>query len=84
MGACVAVPGNQRIPVPARVSLLLLEPMSHDRYHLDAELRWSTALSHTTFVGLCFIDGPLSRTSFLRTYMRRSWTDSVRRTDLRI
>jgi hypothetical protein len=81
LGACVAVPGFQRLVVPAPIRLLLLEPMTMDRHTLEAELRWTSALSHTTFLGMVFSAGPLPRNSFLSTYMRGSWTDSVPRSN---
>jgi hypothetical protein len=78
-GACIALLGSRVLAVPAVGVLQLMDPIDHGRYRLDVSVRWSTALSHTTFVGVLFSSGLLPRDSFLMEYMRRSWTDSVPR-----
>ena len=78
-GACIALLGSRALAVPAAGVLQLRDPIDHGRHRLDVSVRWSTALSHTTFVGVLFSSGLLPRDSFLMEYMRRSWTDSVPR-----
>lgn len=76
-GGCIALPGNRQIVVPAGSHLQLRDPMSHAVHRLEAELRWCTALSHSTFVGILFTGGLSPAETFLATYMRTSWTDAV-------
>lgn len=78
-GACIALLGSRALAVPAAGVLQLRDPMTHERHRLDVTMRWSTPLSHTTFVGVLFSSGLLPRDSFLMEYMRRSWTDAVPR-----
>ena len=76
-GGCIALPGNRQIVVPAGSRLQMRDPMSQALYRLEAELRWCTALSHSTFVGMLFTGGLSPAETFLATYMRTSWTDAV-------
>jgi len=76
-GGCIALPGFCQIVVPAGSRLTLRDPMSHAVHRLEAELRWCTALSHSTFVGLLFTGGPSPAETFLASYMRTSWTDAI-------
>ena len=76
-GGCIALPGLQRIVVPAGSRLQLRDPLTQDLHRLEAELRWCTALSHSTFVGVLFTGGPSPADTFLAAYMRTSWTDAV-------
>lgn len=76
-GGCLAIPGFQRIVVPCDARLELRDPLNHQLDRLEASLRWTAALSHTTFVGLLFVGGTSPQQSFLADYMRRSWTDGV-------
>lgn len=78
-GACIALLGSRALVVPAAGLLQLMDPIDHGRHRLEVSVRWSTALSHTTFVGVVFSAGLLPRDNFLMEYMRRSWTDSVPR-----
>jgi hypothetical protein len=83
-GACIALLGSRVLVVPAAGVLLLMDPIEHGRHRLEVSVRWSTALSHTTFVGVLFSAGLLPRDSFLMQYMRRSWTDSVPRSRIQL
>lgn len=76
-GACIALPGLRQIAVPAGSRLQLRDPLTHAVHRLEAELRWCTALSHSTFVGVLFTGGPCPAETFLSAYMRTSWTDAV-------
>lgn len=79
-GGCIAIPGGRQMQLPARGQLHIHDPMSHERHLLAVELRWSVALSHTTFIGVMFIGGPKPSQTFLASYMSRSWPDAVPRT----
>jgi len=83
-GGCIAVPGAHRVQLPARGQLYLHDPMSHERHLLEVDLRWSTALSHTTFIGVLFVGGPRPAQTFLAGYMGQTWTESVPRSRLQI
>ncbi len=83
-GGCIAVPGARQLRLPAGGRLHVHDPMSHERHLLEVELRWSTALSHTTFIGVLFVGGPRPSQTFLASYMRYSWTDTVPRSRLEI
>jgi len=76
-GGCIVLPGLCRIAVPAESRLKLRDPMGHGLHELEADLRWCTPLSHSTFVGLQFTGGPAPSDTFLATYMQMSWTDAV-------
>lgn len=76
-GGCLAIPGFQRIVVPCGARLELRDPLNHQVHHLEASLRWSAALSHSTFVGMLFLGGTPPQHTFLADYMRGSWTDGV-------
>ena len=78
-GGCIAVPGARQVPLPSLGQLHVHDPMSHERHLLEVELRWSTALTHTTFIGVLFVGGPRPSQIFLASYMARSWTDAVPR-----
>jgi len=83
-GGCIAIPGPRQLPLPAGGRLYVHDPMSHDRHLLEVEVRWSTPLSHTTFIGVLFVGGPRPAQTFLASYMSRSWTDAVPRSRLEI
>jgi len=76
-GGCVVLPGLRQIVVPAGSRLQLRDPMSHAVHWLEADLRWCSALSQSTFVGLRFTGGPAPSEIFLAAYMRTSWIDAV-------
>jgi hypothetical protein len=78
-GGCIAIPGARQLQVPARGQLHVHDPMTHELHLLEVELRWTTALSHTTFIGVLFVAGPHPKQTFLASYMSRSWTDAVPR-----
>ena len=83
-GGCLAVPGARQLRLPARGSLQVHDPTSHERHLLEVELRWITPLSHTTFIGVLFVGGRSPAQTFLASYMRQSWTDKVPRSRLEI
>lgn len=76
-GGCIALPGLRQIAVPAGSRLQLRDPLTQAVHRLEAKLRWCTALSHSTFVGVLFTEGPSPAETFLSAYMRTSWTDAV-------
>ncbi len=76
-GGCIALPGLRRIVVPAGSRLQLRDPMSQAVLRLEAELRWCTPLSHSTFVGMLFTGGLAPAQTFLASYMRTTWTDAI-------
>jgi hypothetical protein len=76
-GGCIALPGARQVRLPARGQLYLHDPMSHERHLLEVDLRWSTALSHTTFIGVLFVGGPRPAQTFLAGYMVQTWTEAV-------
>jgi len=81
-GACLAIPGARQVRLPAGGQLHLHDPHTHERHLLEVTLRWSTALPHTTFIGVLFVGGPRPAQTFLASYMKNSWTDKVPRTSL--
>ena len=78
-GGCIAVPGVRLVQIPTSGQLHIHDPMTHEQHLLRVDLRWRTALSHTTFIGLMFVGGVRPRQTFLASYMRASWTDAVPR-----
>lgn len=76
-GCCVAFQGQHRIALPSGSRLQVRDPMSHVLHQLDVDLCWSTALSHSTFVGLRFNCALTPAETFLASYMQTSWTDLV-------
>jgi len=76
-GGCIALHGHRQIVVPAGSRLQVRDPMSHAAHLLEAELRWCTPLSHSTFVGMLFTGGPSPAETFLAAYMRSSWTEEI-------
>ena len=76
-GGCLSIPGPCSVSVPGTAVLELRDPHTRQSKSLPVELRWTSTLSHATFVGLRFVAGPLPTDSFLREYMQVSWTDAV-------
>ena len=76
-GGCIALQGARQIQVPTETRLAMRDPVRQDLHHFEAQLRWCTALSHATFVGILFTAGPDPADTFLASYMRRSWTDAI-------
>jgi hypothetical protein len=66
--------------LPAAGQLRLFDAAQGENHELEVNVLWSTPLSHTTFVGVQFSEGLLPQDSFLRQYMRLTWTDIVPRT----
>lgn len=83
-GACLALLGPKSMVLPAPGRLSLVDSAQAERHELEVTVRWSTPLSHTTFVGVQFSAGLLPQDSFLRQYMRLTWTDTVPRTRFEI
>jgi len=78
-GGCIALPRFSRIAAGTGAWLQMRAPMTYLASRLEAEVRWCTALNHSTFVGVLFTGGPAPAETFLASYMRSSWTDSIPR-----
>lgn len=76
-GGCLTLPPQCRLACPLTAVLTCCDPSTRQQHRFEVELRWISTVSHATFVGLFFRSGLLPQDSFLRDYMKSSWTDGV-------
>ena len=76
-GSCLTVQGRLSLTAPVPGHLEFTEPGGRETRRLPAELRWMNTLGEASFLGLCFLEGPLPSDTYLREFMQQSWTDQI-------
>lgn len=76
-GVCLMVRGNHVLTLPSPGRLLVRDSFTFEAAELEVELRWLRADAMGAFIGAAFADPGLLTDSFLSSYMRQSWTDSL-------
>ena len=76
-GIRVALNDSPTCPEDTQGVLHIVEPMTYAVSDIPVELRWTKAEGDRLFVGLKLVNGLLSRSSFLHSFMGQSWVDDV-------